>query len=85
MLLKSSEINLNMEKKTIIANFQQFNLGFCSNISVLYCRLQGRLHHKNLRYVDLPHLYSITLCILMDFPIHIDTVCMGLPIVYFKG
>ena len=27
----------------------------------------------------------LTLCILMDFPIHIDTICMGLPIVYFKG
>ena len=22
---------------------------------------------------------------LMDFPIHIDTISMGLPIVYFKG
>ena len=21
----------------------------------------------------------------MDFPIHVDTICMGLPIVYFKG
>ena len=26
-----------------------------------------------------------TLCTLMDFPIHIDTTSMGLPIVYFKG
>ena len=26
-----------------------------------------------------------TLCILMDFPIHIDTVSMSLPIVYNKG
>ena len=27
----------------------------------------------------------LTLCILMDFPTHNDTICMGLPIVYFKG
>ena len=27
----------------------------------------------------------LTLCILMDFPIHIDTISMGLPIIYFKG
>ena len=27
----------------------------------------------------------LTLCILMDFPIHIDTISIGLPIVYFKG
>ena len=27
----------------------------------------------------------LTLCILMEFPIHIDTVSMGLPILYFKG
>ena len=26
-----------------------------------------------------------TLCILVDFPIHIVTISMGLPIVYFKG
>ena len=24
-------------------------------------------------------------CILIEFPIHIDTISMGLPIVYFKG
>ena len=28
---------------------------------------------------------SLTLCMLMDFPIHIDKKRMGLPIVYFKG
>ena len=27
----------------------------------------------------------LTLCILMDFPINSDTICMGLPIEYFKG
>ena len=27
----------------------------------------------------------LTLCILVDFTIHIDTISMGLPIVYFKG
>ena len=27
----------------------------------------------------------LTLCILMDFPIHIVTISMGLPIVYLKG
>ena len=26
-------------------------------------------------------LYGLTLCILMDFPIHIDIICLGLPIV----
>ena len=30
------------------------------------------------------HTY-LTLCLLMEFPIHIDTISMGLPIVYFKG
>ena len=25
----------------------------------------------------------LTLCILMDFPVHIDAISMGLPIVYF--
>ena len=28
---------------------------------------------------------SITLCILVDLPIHINTKSMGLPIVHFKG
>ena len=28
---------------------------------------------------------SFTLCIPMDFPMHIDTIRMGQPIVYFKG
>ena len=28
---------------------------------------------------------ALTLCNLMDFPIHDDTIYMGLPIVYFKG
>ena len=27
----------------------------------------------------------LTLCILMDFPIQIDTISMGLPIVYLEG
>ena len=27
----------------------------------------------------------ITLCIMMDFPIHIDTISMRLPFMYFKG
>ena len=35
-------------------------------------------------------LWSLSLedgaiCVLMDFPIHIDTIGMRLPIVYFKG
>ena len=30
-------------------------------------------------------LISITLCILMDFPIPIDMISMGLSISYFKG
>ena len=30
-------------------------------------------------------LYRLTLCILMDFPIHTDTISMELLIVYFKG
>ena len=28
--------------------------------------------------------YALFLCILMGLPIHIDTICLGLPIVYFK-
>ena len=27
----------------------------------------------------------LTLCILMDFPIHINAKYLGLPILYFKG
>ena len=30
-------------------------------------------------------VFFLTLCILMDFPIHIDTISTGLSIVYFKG
>ena len=30
-------------------------------------------------------LAYIILCILLDFPIHIDTISMGLSIAYFKG
>ena len=29
--------------------------------------------------------YNVIKCILMDFPIRIDTVSMGLPIVHFKS
>ena len=29
--------------------------------------------------------HFLTLCILMDFPIHVDAISMGLPIVYFNG
>ena len=29
--------------------------------------------------------WYITLCILMDFPIQINTIRMGLSIIYFKG
>ena len=28
---------------------------------------------------------GLTICMLMDFPIHIDTISMGLPILYLKG
>ena len=31
------------------------------------------------------HRMSLTLCILMDTPIYIDTVSMGMPIVYLMG
>ena len=30
-------------------------------------------------------IHWLTLCILMDFPIHIDTISMELPILYFYG
>ena len=36
------------------------------------------------KYMVFLYTYSLTLCILMDFPIHIDTISMGQPIVYFK-
>ena len=32
-----------------------------------------------------PTLSTLTICILMDFQIHIDILRMGLPILYFKG
>ena len=28
---------------------------------------------------------TFTLCILVDFPINVNTISMGLPIVYFRG
>ena len=28
---------------------------------------------------------DLTLCFQMDFPIHVDTISMGLPIRHFKG
>ena len=30
-------------------------------------------------------LFTLTSCILMELPIHMDAISMGLPIVYFKG
>ena len=56
-------------------------------------------YHRNLEYKashqNLTSLFIIThevmkvlltsSCILMDFPIHIDTISMGLPIVHLKG
>ena len=32
----------------------------------------------------MPH-WPLTLFILMDYPIHIDTISMGLSVSYFKG
>ena len=52
----------------------------CVKCSVRMTKLNMLLGHASLsKYLGL------TLCILMDFPIHIDTISMGLPIVYFKG
>ena len=42
--------------------------------------LQSDLHLKPDRLQTAPLPY-----ILMDFPIHINTISMGLPILYFKG
>ena len=33
---------------------------------------------------DLPKSHALTLFILMNFPIHSDKICLGLPIVYLK-
>ena len=33
----------------------------------------------------LDDFFALTLCILIDFPIHIDKISMGLTIVYLKG
>ena len=41
--------------------------------------------HTLIRYRRLFINTSLTLCILMDFPIHIDTISEGLPIEHFKG
>ena len=30
-------------------------------------------------------MYELTLCNLIGSPIHIDTITMGLPVMYFKG
>ena len=32
-----------------------------------------------------PEPSLLTLCIWMDFPIHVNTVSMGFPILHFKG
>ena len=42
----------------------------------------GILENMKVRPSALPQL---TICFLMDFPIHIDAVSMELPIVTFKG
>ena len=53
--------------------------------------IRGIWAHKHLNPVYWPIRVSkwdnctLTLCILMDFPIYIDTMSMGLPILYFKG
>ena len=48
---------------------------------------KDRLRSIYIRKWALTHMGKVvlTLCILMDFPIHLDTISMGLPIVYFKG
>ena len=40
----------------------------------------GFIQEKTCKFQSL-----LILCILKDFPIHIDTISMGLSIVYFKG
>ena len=34
---------------------------------------------------DLIMMYMLTVCIPLDFPIHIDTISTGLPNLYLKG
>ena len=45
----------------------------------------GKELMKYFHVIVIPAFHILTLCILMDFPIHIDTISMGLPIVQFKG
>ena len=47
-------------------------------VSKLLC-----IHATGRRFLVLPPF--VTLCILVDFPIHIDTIRMGYQVLYFKG
>ena len=50
----------------------------------LKMKVEKSSHSKLL--VDLPLSgFQLTFCILMNFPIHMNTISMGLPIVHFKG
>ena len=37
------------------------------------------------KFAEVSFREVLTFCILMDFPIHIDAIGLGLPILYFKG
>ena len=41
--------------------------------------------YSSLTKTEIVRSFKLTLCYQMDFPIHIDTICMGSPILYLKG
>ena len=45
----------------------------------------SKLSSAHMASIKRSYACSITLCLLMGFPKHDDTISMGLPILYFKG
>ena len=58
---------------------------FCIHLFILYILTFLTVEYMESESDKTFFAYSLTLCILMDFSIHIDTISMGLPILYFKG
>ena len=58
---------------------------FDLNSSGIFSKLSGFISETKNMNVRKAKDILITLCILMVFPIHTDTISMGLPIVHFRG
>ena len=48
-------------------------------------KIAQAIHFTWLYTLKVNIIFKLTLCIPMDFPMHIDALSMRLPILYFKG